>query len=144
MGKIHDRIKSRRKNQKISVDDVAKELGVSRATIYRYENAEIEKIPVDVVDALAKLLRTSKDYLLGNIDDPEFKVIDMNDSFTNLDNYRETYKKIETADAKSEAVLNAGAEERMLIYLYGMLTPENKVSLIDHINKLIQEQKGDQ
>ena len=68
MGLIHDRIRSRRKKLKVSVDEAAKAAGVSRATIYRYEAAEIEKIPTDALYGLAKVLRTSPDYLKGETD----------------------------------------------------------------------------
>ena len=41
---IGNRIKSRRKELNLSVDEVAEKLNKNRATIYRYENDEIENI----------------------------------------------------------------------------------------------------
>ena len=43
--KIHELIKQRRKQLGLSADDLAKAVNVSRATIYRYESGEIEKLP---------------------------------------------------------------------------------------------------
>lgn len=39
------KIKARRKELGMSADEVAAKLGVSRSTIFRYENGHIEKSP---------------------------------------------------------------------------------------------------
>lgn len=67
---IHERIKSRRKECQMSVEDVASELGVSRSTIYRYESSEISNIGIDKVEPLARVLHTTPEYLMGWTDDP--------------------------------------------------------------------------
>src|SRR5690606_41551657 len=43
------RIKRRRMELGLSVEDVAKALGKDRSTIYRYESDEIENMPVSVL-----------------------------------------------------------------------------------------------
>lgn len=63
---IGERIKEIRKQKKISVDYLAKELGVSKTTIYRYEDSTIEKIPVNIFDQLCVLLGVSAAELMGN------------------------------------------------------------------------------
>ncbi|NNJ30713.1 helix-turn-helix domain-containing protein [Lacrimispora defluvii] len=63
------RIKERRKQLEMSADDVAAELGVSRSTIFRYENGQIEKVPANVLEKLAVILRTTPAYLMGWQDD---------------------------------------------------------------------------
>lgn len=63
---IGERIKSIRKDKKISVDYLAKELGVSKTTIYRYEDSTIEKIPVKIFDRLCILLEVTPAELMGN------------------------------------------------------------------------------
>ena len=63
---IGERIKKIRKAKKISVDYLAKELGVSKTTIYRYENSSIEKIPVKIFDQLCILLGVTPAELMGN------------------------------------------------------------------------------
>lgn len=62
---IGERIKLRRKQLKMSADDLAEKLGKNRATIYRYEKNEIENMPYDVIEPLAKALNVSPAYLLG-------------------------------------------------------------------------------
>lgn len=63
---IGARIKEIRKAKGISVDYIAKELQVSKTTIYRYEDATIEKIPVNVFDQLCNILGVSAAQLMGN------------------------------------------------------------------------------
>lgn len=63
---IGERIKEIRKEKKISVDYIAKELGVSKTTIYRYEDSTIEKIPVKVFDQLCAVLDVTAAELMGN------------------------------------------------------------------------------
>lgn len=63
---IGERIKAKRKEKNISVDRVAKELGVSVSTVYRYEDSTIEKIPIRVFDKLCQIFETSASELMGN------------------------------------------------------------------------------
>lgn len=62
---IYERIKRRRKELGLTADQVAKALGVSRATVYRYESKDIEKIPFDTIQPLADVLQCSAEYLMG-------------------------------------------------------------------------------
>ena len=62
---VYERIKARREELHLSVIDVADRLGVSKTTIYRYESAEIEKLPVQILDQLARVLNCSPAYLAG-------------------------------------------------------------------------------
>ena len=65
MESVQDRIKARRKELCLSADQVAAALGVSRATVYRYESAEIEKLPAVVLKPLSEVLHTTPAYLMG-------------------------------------------------------------------------------
>lgn len=63
------RIKNRRKNIGFSAEKLAELLGVSPATIYRYESGDIEKVPGDRLGAIAKALQTTPAFLMGWGDD---------------------------------------------------------------------------
>lgn len=63
---IGERIKEIRKKKGISVEYLAKELGVSKTTLYRYEDSSIEKIPVKTFDQLCILLDVTPAELMGN------------------------------------------------------------------------------
>ena len=62
---IGDRIKQRRQELGLTVDQVADKIGKNRATVYRYESSEIEKFPIDILSPLAEALRTTPAYLMG-------------------------------------------------------------------------------
>lgn len=66
---IGDRIKERRKKLDMTSDELADELGKSRATIYRYENGDIKNLPTTILEPLAKALYTTPAYLMGWTDD---------------------------------------------------------------------------
>ena len=76
-----ERMKQRRKEIGLSAETVAAGLGVSPATIYRYEKGEIEKLPGDVIEPLAKILHTTPAYLMGWEDNsiPELNARDRRD-----------------------------------------------------------------
>jgi repressor LexA len=60
-----DRIKQRRKELGYSAEYVAEKLGVSPATIYRYENGDIEKMPGKILEPISRILHTSPAFLMG-------------------------------------------------------------------------------
>lgn len=62
---IGERIKQRRLELGLSVDELAAILKKNRATIYRYESNEIEKLPTTVLEPLSKALRVSPGYFMG-------------------------------------------------------------------------------
>ena len=68
-----ERMKQRRKEIGLSAEKVAERLGVSPATIYRYEKGDIEKVPVDIFAEFAKILQTTPAYLMGWEEKPEPK-----------------------------------------------------------------------
>ena len=62
---VGERIKLRRKELKISADDLADAVGVSRSTIFRYEKGDIEKVGPEVLKKIADKLRISLAELMG-------------------------------------------------------------------------------
>lgn len=65
-----DRIRQLRKMRNLKPDQLGKMIGRDRASIYRYENGDIEKVPGEIIGPLAKALKTTPAYLLGISDDP--------------------------------------------------------------------------
>lgn len=62
---VGERIKNRRKQLGLSAEQIAAELGVSPATVYRYESNEIMNMRIDKLEPIAKALHTSPAYLMG-------------------------------------------------------------------------------
>lgn len=60
-----ERIKKRRKEIGFSAEKLAEKLGISPATIYRYEKGDIVKIPGSILEPLAEILQTTPSVLMG-------------------------------------------------------------------------------
>lgn len=63
--KIGDKIKKRRLELGLTVDELAEKIGKDRATVYRYESKQIESLPITIIKPLAEALQTSEAYLMG-------------------------------------------------------------------------------
>lgn len=63
--KINERIKERRKELHLSADYIAQQLGISRASYYRYEKSEVYNMPITALEPLAKILNVTPSYLMG-------------------------------------------------------------------------------
>src|SRR5699024_4729522 len=59
-----ERIKARRKELKLSAEKLGSLIGKDRATIYRYENNEIENIPYTLIKELSNILHVHPAYLM--------------------------------------------------------------------------------
>ena len=120
---VYERIKNRRNELGLSVDYVADVLGVSRTTVYRYESAEIEKLPTSIIEKLAKVLHTSPSYLMGWTDNSE----------------NTTHKDDE--QPKQRECTN---EELLLLSMYRLLNERHKKKIIDAIqDTLLIEVRGE-
>jgi repressor LexA len=62
---IGDRIKKRRLAMNLTLQDLSDRAGVSRQTIFRYENGEIKNIPSDKIELIAAGLNVSPGYIMG-------------------------------------------------------------------------------
>lgn len=62
---IGQRIKERRKELRMSADELGKRLGKDRSTIYRYEKGDIENLPLDILEPIAAALQTTPQFLMG-------------------------------------------------------------------------------
>ena len=69
---LADRIKYKRKELNKTLEEVGKQVGVTRATIQRYENGNIQNIPSDKIELLAKALNTTPAYLMGWQEDSDY------------------------------------------------------------------------
>ena len=62
---IGQRIKDRRLELAMTLQEVASDVGVTKSTILRYERGQIETIKLPVIEAIARALRVTPEYLLG-------------------------------------------------------------------------------
>ena len=54
-----------RKNAGLTMEELGKMVGVSRATIKRYESGEIANIPDDKIEKISKATKVSEAFLMG-------------------------------------------------------------------------------
>jgi transcriptional regulator with XRE-family HTH domain len=73
---IIDRIRNRRLELGLSYQDLADKTGMSKSTLQRYETGFIKNIPLSKVEALAKALRVTPEYLMGWEEKAESPVMD--------------------------------------------------------------------
>lgn len=59
------RIKYKREELNISQTDLANQIGVSKQTLYKYENDIITNIPSDIIEKLSLKLNVSPAYIMG-------------------------------------------------------------------------------
>lgn len=69
MKTIQEKVKERRLELGLTLEEVANALGVNRSTIMRYETRSIDKMPITIIPPLAKVLKCSPEYLMGWSDD---------------------------------------------------------------------------
>lgn len=60
-----DKVKTLRQKNNLTLEDVAKLVGVSAPTIQRYESGEIKNLRRDKIESLANALKCSPGYLMG-------------------------------------------------------------------------------
>ena len=77
--KIGDRIKKIR-TEKIHMSqvDLAKAIGVSKQTLYKYENNIVTNIPSDKIEAIAHLAKVAPGYIMG-WEEPQAKTVTLAD-----------------------------------------------------------------
>ena len=62
---IGTKLKELRKQNKMTLEDVAVHINVGRATVLKYENGMITNIPSDKIEQLSRLFNVSPSYLMG-------------------------------------------------------------------------------
>ena len=62
---LKDKLKEKRIENGLTLEEAAKKLGVSKPTLHRYESGVISNIPSDKIEGLAEIYKTNPDYLMG-------------------------------------------------------------------------------
>lgn len=131
--RIHERIKRLRKQNNLSVDEIIKKLNISRATYYRYESNEIEKLPLTILEPLANILNTTPAYLMG-WEEPHQSTINTNSNQT--DGY---YLDAETAEYAE--MLRTRPEMRLLFSASRGISKEEMQEAVNYIEYIKSRNK---
>ncbi len=62
---IGDRIKTLRKKINLTQEELAKKLGTTPQTIYKYEKGIVTNIPLENIEKLSKILNVTTSFLMG-------------------------------------------------------------------------------
>ena len=62
---VGERIQQRRKELEMTAAELGRRIGKNRSTVFRYENGDIDKLPVDVLKPIAEALLTTPEALMG-------------------------------------------------------------------------------
>ena len=68
------RIKSRREDKNLTLQEVADKVGVAKSTIQRYEAGTIENIKLPVINAIAQVLGVNPAWVIGKSDSPDIEM----------------------------------------------------------------------
>lgn len=95
----HERIKSLRENTDVTLKDMAKLIGVSEATVQRYECGKIQELPYKVITAYAEKFHVTPSYIMGWEDKhlPSPNIVNLAsqyDAQLALDHDKRTYERI--------------------------------------------------
>ncbi|RXM69407.1 helix-turn-helix domain-containing protein [Clostridium tetani] len=63
--KMNEKIKGRREELGLTLQDIGDFIGVSKATVQRYESGEIKNLKLESIEKLAIILNVSPAYLMG-------------------------------------------------------------------------------
>lgn len=109
-----NRIKARRIELDMTVDELARRIGKNRATVYRYENGSIEKLPADAIIPIANALNVSKEYLMGWEDSTSTN----NEYYYNPETAAMAQKMFESKELRVlfDAARDASPEDLKLVY----------------------------
>ena len=124
---LKENIKSKRIERKMTLEDLAKSVGVSRQTIQRYESGVIGNIPSDKIELIARALDTSPSYLIG------WEQIDTN--FSGKEAPKEIYDKFKNNVSKFHG------EHKELLDIYEKLSSPNQKRVFTYSKNLLMNQQ---
>lgn len=92
---IGERLKYLREQNKMTLEEVANQLGIGRSTVFRYENGTVTNIPSDKISMLARIYNVTPSYIMGWTDEPSTRraipiVVPDSERFVKLVHYMST------------------------------------------------------
>lgn len=72
-----DRLRKLRQDKNLTLEELGEKLGVSHATIYKYEKGEIANMKQSTIKKLSEIFGVSPVYIMGlDIDNPSIRMVD--------------------------------------------------------------------
>ena len=127
---IGARIAILRTRNNMTLTDLAEKIGVTSSAVHKWEHGHTSSIKVDKVEAMAKALNTTVEYLMGYVDDPHEKLgsIKLSDEETELRHH----KSLQSNSFEDHALLS-GVDKRVRLILLCSTCSTYSVFLITRI-----------
>lgn len=122
---VGKRMKKARLARGYSAEQVAEHLGISPATVYRYENGSIGKIPIKHAMPLAQFLNVAPGYLMG------------------FDVDMEPGKKVHETEQDCPPSSIVVPNNEMFVKAYDVMSDEDRMTLLEIFNRAYRKLNGD-
>lgn len=84
MQTLGERLRKLRLEKNITLEELGEKIGVSHATIFKYETGEITNVKICVIEKLSKIFGVSPVYLVGwGNNNPDLKMVEVDNKDTN-------------------------------------------------------------
>ena len=123
----NNRIRTLRESTGITLKEMADKIGVSEATVQRYESGKITKLPYNVVSAYATTFDVSPSYIMGWSDNPTPSDEDTNHT-------QEILSAVNTLKAYFNKTLTYSEEEQDMIIKFRELDDRGRKHVMDLID----------
>ena len=121
---IGARMESRRLQLGLTMDDVAMKIGVAKSTVQRYEKGQIQRLKLPIIEAMAKALGVTADWLIGNEE-----IINLGTDFVMYDENGECIR------------VDAGTRPGHLLMAFDELNEEAQEKAIERVKELTEIRK---
>lgn len=135
---IGENIKDCREKLNISADKLAELIGINKATIYRYENNEISKIPISVLSNISKALNICLNDLIGEHNSEEVVEFVEQEIITPVENI----EAAEGSVAETQRGECASTDDVLFVGLQILEEAAVFDAIKEKINKLIARRRG--
>lgn len=117
-----NRIKNRREELRMGQTELAKKVGISKQSLYKYEKDIVTNIPSNIIEKLSRALDTTPAFIMGWKEDETDVIAEFEDYYQNLSK-------------------NAS---RIAVYLdaFAKLSPESQDKVIDYMNYQIEKENN--
>lgn len=117
-----NRIKNRREELGMGQTELAKKVGISKQSLYKYEKDIVTNIPSNIIEKLSRALDTTPAFIMGWKENET-------DVITEFEDYYQSLSK---------------KASRLAVYLdaFAKLSPESQDKVIDYMNYQIEKENN--
>lgn len=133
---IGNRIKYARNLRDVTLDEIAKKVGVAKSTVQRYENGKIESIKLPVVESIAIALNVNPAWIVGKSNAMELpsqqvpKIMEFYNQLNDIGKHEATKRVKELtylAQYTTDCIINAAHQRTDIEIPEGVDTSENDI-----------------